>query len=88
MRVLYTAKTSVFYMKVSQLLRVFLKSTGITLIAFLWLVLCARLLGPGGIVAGLATIFMISVLVLAKCFVRRIEKVEGGLPKSMQDNKD
>ena len=68
------------------MLRVFLKSTALTLIAFLWLVLCGRLLGPGGIVAGLATIFMVSVLVLAKFFVRKIEKVEGGLPKSMQKN--
>lgn len=66
----------------------FLKSLGVTLIAFLWLVLCGRMLGPGGIVAGLAAIFMVSILVLAKRFVRRLEKVEGGLPKSMQDNKD
>lgn len=70
------------------MLRVFLKSLGITIIAFLWLVLCGRLLGPGGIVAGLATIFMVSVLVLAKCFVRKLEKVEGGLPESMQEKKD
>lgn len=66
----------------------FLKSLGVTLIAFLWLVLCGRMLGPGGIVAGLAAIFMVSILVLAKRFVRQLEKVEGGLPKSMQDNKD
>ena len=67
------------------MLRAFLKSLGITIIAFIWLVICARFLGPGGIVAGLATIFMLSVLYLAKCFVRRIEKSEGGLPDSMQD---
>lgn len=69
------------------MLRVFLKSIVITIGAFLWLVLCGRLLGPGGIVAGLATIFMVSVLVLARVFVRRLENVEGGLPKSMQNNK-
>ena len=70
------------------MLRVFLKSLGITIIAFLWLVLCGRLLGPGGIVAGLAAIFMVSILVLAKRFVRKLEKVEGGLPESMQEKKD
>ena len=70
------------------MLKTFLKSIGFTLIAFLWLVICGRALGPGGIVAGLATIFMVSVLVLAKVFVRRIEKSEGGLPKSMQEHND
>ena len=70
------------------MLRTFLKSTAITLVAFLWLVLCGRVLGPGGIVAGLAAIFMVSVLVLAKIFVRRLEKSEGGLPESMQERKD
>ena len=70
------------------MLRTFLKSMAITLVAFLWLVLCGRVLGPGGIVAGLAAIFMVSVLVLAKIFVRRLEKSEGGLPESMQERKD
>ena len=70
------------------MLRAFLKSVGFTLVAFLWLVFCGRMLGPGGIVAGLATIFMLSVLVLAKMFVRKIEKTEGGLPPSMQDHNE
>jgi len=70
------------------MLRVFLKSTAITIGAFLWLVFCFYWLGAGGILAGLAAIFMVSILIMANYLVKRIEETEGGLPKSMRKNKD
>lgn len=69
------------------MLQAFLKSTALTFCAFLWLAFCIYLFGPGGILAGLAAIFMISILILARMLVNKIEASEGGLPKTMQKNK-